>query len=212
MFIYEFIEITEFCEVFLEHPNPFRSQASGTPRSIEDLTSDERFGSFMPNTGSTRSTPNNLVKPVIIEEIELENTFEQSSLEEGEIRDTFDHELSQLNKSGREIIDKQIEEEIQTSKLKEELELEQIELRLQIERNNESQQTSGLNTQSTSGLKSEDAVAPVFPPEAYGSRDTSLNKRCSPTSIYPKKPREAWTEMTPQPTPDVSFRKPEIKK
>ena len=108
------------------------------------------------------------------------------------------HELSRLNKSGREIIDRQIEEEIQTSKLKEELELEQIELRLQIERNNESQQTSGLNTQSTSGLKSEDAVAPVFPPEAYGSRDTSLNKRCSPTSIYPKKPREAWTEMTPQ--------------
>ena len=161
----------------------------------------------MPNTGSTRSTPNNLVKPVIVEEIELENTFEQSSLEEGEIRDTFDHALS-----GREIISRQIEDEIQTSKLKEELEMEQIELRLQIERENHSQDTSGLNTQSTSGLKSEDAVAPVFPAEAYGSRDTSLNKRRSPVSIYPRKPKEAWTEMTPQPTPDVSFRKPEVER
>ena len=185
------------------------SQVTGTPRSIEDLTSDERYGSFMPKDSQNKSPESvpMLARPVIPEEEEDFGDDFESSLEEGEIRDsledgeidgdTLSEDLKPRDTSHNQILTEQIDEEYQTSRLREELEMEQIELNLQLEGREQSQ-----NTQSTSGLKSEDAIPPEFPAEAFGSRDTSAEKKNDRSSkMYFKEPKRKDVK-TPQPTPD----------
>ena len=195
----------------VEHLELNTSQVTGTPRSIEDLTSDERFGSFMPNHSPNKPF-SQLQRPIIPEEDEENNEFHEtfeSSLEEGEIReDSLPYILEARQPIDNRIIRDQIKDELRTSRLREELEMEQIEVRLQLDNENDTH-----NTQSTSGLKSDDAIPPDFPDHAFGSRDTTLEKNKSSTKLYykaPKEPvvKEAWRQVTPQPTPDTTIIEP----
>ncbi|CBY35208.1 unnamed protein product [Oikopleura dioica] len=138
------------------------SEVNSSPRSMEDLTSDERFGSFMPPSKSPDSlkSATGLAKPRINATLTEEKDFD-STLEEGEIRETL---LEMTQETPVYAQSRQTEETIRR-----ELEIEQQALR-NSELIDDSQPTL------TSQMHSEDKYPPAFPQEAFGTAERDSNE------------------------------------
>lgn len=167
----------------------FSNRSIATPRSIEDLTTDEKYGSFMPasshmsHPSHTSHSPNYQTCLQDVEDVELE---------EGELEDSTQEEdletYQTTVESQKKIIDvvENFESTIaaDTLDIRETLEKEQREC---ISRRTVGNSPETTQQTETEPLKSEDAEAPSFPSEVYGSRvdDETLNK--TPSSLYQKK-------------------------
>ena len=121
-----------------------------TPRSIEDLTTDEKYGSFMPQSHASRSP--------------------DSAGHQGQLIEIEDLEEDQINP-------------------KEMLQNDQLMAHAIDESNN-----------TTSQLKSEDAEAPSFPSEAYGTRTEEKSPDRTQSTLYQKS-----RDMTKASSKNVSF-------
>ena len=167
----------------------FSNRSIATPRSIEDLTTDEKYGSFMPasshmsHPSHTSHSPNYQTCLQDVEDVELEEGELEDSTQEDEDLETYQTTVE----SQKKIIDvvENFESTVtDTLDIRETLEKEQRECI--------SRKTAGISPETTQQtetepLKSEDAEAPSFPSEVYGSRvdDETLNK--TPSSLYQKK-------------------------
>ena len=140
------------------------SEVNSSPRSMEDLTSDERFGSFMPPSKSPDSLKSaaGLAKPRINATLTEEKDFD-STLEEGEIRDTL------LEMTHETPVPAQSRQEKNEETIRRTLEIEQQALR-NSELIDDSQATV------TSQMRSEDKYPPAFPQEAFGTAERDSNE------------------------------------
>ena len=166
----------------------FSNRSIATPRSIEDLTTDEKYGSFMPasshmsHPSHTSHSPNYQTCLQDVEDVELEEGELEDSTQEDEDLETYQTTVE----SQKKIIDvvENFESTVaDTLDIRETLEKEQREC---ISRRTGNSPETTQQTE-TEPLKSEDAEAPSFPSEVYGSRvdDETLNK--TPSSLYQKK-------------------------
>ena len=155
----------------------FSNRSIATPRSIEDLTTDEKYGSFMPASSHlTSHSPNYETCLQDVEDVELE---------EGELEDSTQEESHEDLETYQTTVEsqKKIIDVVESVDIRETLEKEQRD----ISRNRTGSPSTTQQTETISEpLKSEDAEAPSFPSEVYGSRveDETLNK--TPSSLYQK--------------------------
>ena len=152
----------------------FSNRSIATPRSIEDLTTDEKYGSFMPASSHlTSHSPNYETCLQDVEDVELEEGELEDSTQEDEDLETYQTTVE----SQKKIIDV-----VESVDIRDALEKEQRDISRRTGSPSTTQQTETISEP----LKSEDAEAPSFPSEVYGSRveDETLNK--TPSSLYQK--------------------------